>query len=192
MTTVLAYVFWHWPRADVPADAYEALQRPFHEALRGAPPGGFLGSRVLALAGAAWAAEGRDAYEDWYFVEGSAALDPLNEAAVSAPRRGAHDAAAAAAGGGAAGLYRLRRGDPGEEPHAAAWFAKPPGMSYGALFATLDPLIRSEAAALWARQMTLGPTPEFCLQSARPVELPAAFFPVALRYRTVWPARGRA
>ena len=57
---------------------------------------------------------------------------------------------------------------------------------------TLDPLIRSEAAALWARQMTLGPTPEFCLQSARPVELPAAFFPVALRYRTVWPARGRA
>lgn len=188
MTAVLAYVFWHWPRADAAAGVYEALQRPFHEALRSAPPPGFLGSRVLALAGASWAAEGREAYEDWYLVEGSAALDPLNEAAVSAPRRAAHDAAAAAAAGGTAGLYRLRLGEPGEVPHAAAWFAKPPGMSYSALFATLEPLVRSEGAALWARQMTLGPTPEFCLQSARPVALPAAFFPETVRYRAVWPA----
>ena len=189
---MLAYVFWHWPRADVPAAAYEALQRPFHEALRGAPPAGFLGSRVLALGGAPWAGEGRDAYEDWYLVEGSAALDPLNEAAVSAPRRGAHDAAAAAAAGGTAGLYRLRLGSPDQVPHAAAWFAKPPGMSYSALFTTLDPLVRSDGAALWGRQMTLGPTPEFCLQSIRPIALPAAFFPVALRYRTVWPATASA
>ena len=185
---MLAYVFWHWPRADAPAEAYEALQRPFHEGLRSAPPAGFLGSRVLAVAGAPWAAEGRDAYEDWYLVEGSAALDPLNQVAVSAPRRAAHDAAAAAAAGGTAGLYRLRLGEPGDPPRAAAWFAKPPGMSYSTLFTTLEPLVRSEGAALWGRQMTLGPTPEFCLQSARPVELPAAFFPVAVRYRTVWPA----
>jgi hypothetical protein len=35
--------------------------------------------------------------------------------------------------------------------------------------------------------MTLGPTPEFCLHTARPVELPAALFPVAVRCRPVWP-----
>jgi hypothetical protein len=184
---VLAYVFWHWPRADAPRSVYEALQQPFHEALRRAPPPGFLGSRVLALAGAPWAAEGRDAYEDWYLVEGSAALDPLNEAAVNAPRRAAHDAVASASAGGTAGLYRLRMGEPGDVPHAAAWFAKPPGMSYSALYNTLEPLVRSEGTVLWARQMTLGPTPEFCLQSARAIELPAAFFPAAVRYRTVWP-----
>jgi hypothetical protein len=31
---MLAYVFWHWRRADVSAVAYEALQRRFHAALR--------------------------------------------------------------------------------------------------------------------------------------------------------------
>jgi hypothetical protein len=184
---MLAYVFWHWPRADATAAAYEALQRPFHAALRSAPPAGFRGSRVLAMGGAPWAAEGGEAYEDWYLVEGSAALDPLNEAAVTVPRRGAHDAAAAAAAGGTAGLYRRRLGDPGDLPHAAAWFAKPPGMGYSALFTTLEPLVRAEGAALWSRQMTLGPAPEFCLQSRRPIELPAAFFPIGVRYRTVWP-----
>ena len=185
---MLAYVFWHWPRAGVPAAEYEAVQRRFHIALRDAPPEGFLGSRSLAVTGAPWAfGRGGEAYEDWYLVEGSAALDPLNDAAVSAPRLGPHDAAAAAAEGGTAGLYRLRHGTAGDSPGAAAWFAKPRGMSYPALLATLEPLIRAEGAALWGRQMTLGPTPEFCLHTRHPVELPASFFPVAVRCRPVWP-----
>jgi hypothetical protein len=185
-------VFWHWPRADVPAAEYEAVQRRFHEALRDAPPEGFIGSRSLALAGAPWTSAdggvgGNGAYEDWYFVQGSAALDPLNAAAVSAARRGPHDTAAAAADGGTAGLYLLRRGTLADPPLIATWFAKPRGMTYAALFATLDPLIRAEGAALWGRQMTLGPTPEFCLHTRTAVELPAMFFPVALRCRPVWP-----
>lgn len=185
---MLAYVFWHWPRADVPAAAYEAIQRRFHAALQEAPPEGFIGSRSLAIGGAPWATgAGAEAYEDWYLLEGSAALDPLNDAAMSAPRRGPHDAAAAAAEGGTAGLYRLRQGAAGDPPLAAAWFAKPRGMSYAALLATLEPLIRAEAAALWGRQMTLGPTPEFCLHTRHPVELPASFFPVTVRCRPVWP-----
>jgi len=185
---MLAYVFWHWPRAGVPAAAYEAVQRGFHRALRDAPPEGFLGSRSLAVTGVPWGGGSRgQAYEDWYFVEGSAALDPLNAAAVSASRRGPHDEAAAAAEGGTAGLYLLRRGTAADPPLAAAWFAKPRGMSYAALFAALEPLIRAEGAALWSRQMTLGPAPEFCLHTGYPVELPAAFSPVALRCRPVWP-----
>ena len=105
---MLAYVFWHWPRAGVPAAEYEDLQRRFHAALQAAPSAGFLGSRCLALAGAPWAGGGGPAYEDWYLLEGSAALDPLNAAAVTASRQAPHDAAAAVADGGTAGLYTLR------------------------------------------------------------------------------------
>lgn len=184
---MLAYVFWHWPRPDVPAAAYEAVQRRFHAALEAAPPPGFLGSRSVAIAGASWAAGGGPAYEDWYFVEGSAALDPLNEAAVTASRQSAHDAAAAAADGGTAGLYLLRLGVAGDPPRTATWFVKPAGMSYGALFAMLGPLVDAEGAALWGRQMTLGPTPEFCLHTARPVRLPAPLAAAGLSCRPVWP-----
>ena len=184
---MLAYVFWHWRRADVSAAPYETLQRRFHAALAAAPPPGFLRSRSLAIMGAPWAADGGEAYEDWYLVEGSAGLDPLNVAAVSASRQAPHDAAAAAAGGGTAGLYLLRSGSAGEIPGTATWFAKPAGLSYGDLFAMLEPMVRTESAALWGRQMVLGPTPEFCLHTARPVALPAPLVPVPLHFRTVWP-----
>jgi hypothetical protein len=184
---MLAYVFWHWRRADVAPVAYEVLQRRFHAALEAAPPPGFLRSRSAAIAGAPWAAAGGDAYEDWYLVEGSAALDPLNAAAVSASRQAPHDAAAAAARGGTAGLYLLRSGAADVAPLAAAWFDKPSGMSYGELVATLAPVIETERVALWGRQMTLGPAPEFCLQAARRLALPAPFVPLVVPCRPVWP-----
>jgi hypothetical protein len=184
---MLAYVFWHWRRAEVAAAAYEAVQRRFHAALAAAPPPGFTGSRSLAISGAPWAAAGAEAYEDWYLLDGSAALDPLNAAAVSASRQGPHDAAAAAADGGTAGLYRLRLGAAGMAPRVATWFAKPAALGYGALLAALEPVVRAEDAALWGRQMTLGPAAEFCLHTARPVTLPPPLVPLALDCRPVWP-----
>ena len=54
--SMLAYVFWHWRRPDVPAASYEALQRRFHAALGAAPPPGLPG---LALAGDRGRALGR-------------------------------------------------------------------------------------------------------------------------------------
>ena len=184
---MLAYVFWHWRRPEVPVATYEALQRRFHAALEAAPPAGFRRSCSLAIAGAPWAAGGGEAYEDWYLVETSAALDPLNAAAVSAPRQDPHDAAAAAAAGGTAGLYRLRLGSADRPPRSASWFSKPAGMSYGALFAALEPLVHAEGAALWGRQMTLGPALEFCLHAARAVSLPAPLTAVTLSCRPVLP-----
>ena len=184
---MLAYVFWHWRRPDVPPHDYERLQRSFHAALAQSPPRGFVASFSAAIAGAPWAAGGGPAYEDWYLVNGSADLDPLNDAAVSASRRGPHDAAAAAAGGGAAGLYRLRAGEPVVDPGAATWFAKPAGMSYAALYEALESLVRSAPAALWGRQMVLGPTPEFCLQSETPVRLPEGFAARTIVLTPVWP-----
>ncbi|HET7599509.1 MAG TPA: hypothetical protein VFK09_04420 [Gemmatimonadales bacterium] len=185
---MLAYVFWHWRRGDVPPDRYEELQRRFHAVLQAAGVPGFLGSRSAAMQGAAWAAGGRDAYEDWYLLEGSAALDPLNDAAVSAARREPHDAAAAAAENGTAGLFRLRLGSPGDAPRTAVWFGKPAGMSYATLLEALAPFVRPAGSALWGRQMTLGPTPEFCLESAQPVRLPPPFVGTVTPRRPIWPA----
>jgi hypothetical protein len=184
---MLAYVFWHWRRPKVTAAEYEAAQRRFHSALGIAPPPGFERSFSSALEGAPWAAKGGEAYEDWYLVNGSAALDPLNAAAISASRQAPHDAAAALAAGGTAGLYSLRLGAPESAPGTVTWFAKPEGMTYRELFAALEPVARAERAALWGRQMTLGPALEFCLHSRGPVALPEAMAPCAIRCRTVWP-----
>jgi hypothetical protein len=184
---MLAYVFWHWRREDVPAARYETLQRGFHAALQDAPSPGFLASWSLALTGAPWAGGGGEAYEDWYLVEGSAALDPLNAAAVSASRQAPHDAAAAAAAGGTAGLYGLRSGRALETPGVATWFTKPSGTSYATLFSEFEPLVRRSGGGLWCRHMVLGPTPEFCLHAPDPMPLPEPFAGLTFSYRAVWP-----
>ncbi|MFL5496090.1 MAG: hypothetical protein ACJ8DC_17025 [Gemmatimonadales bacterium] len=184
--TALAYVFWHWRRAEVSEASYVELQRRFHAALAAAPPIGFLGSHSAAVRGVSWAAAGADAYEDWYLVEGTAALDPLNQAAVTASRQAAHDAAASAAHGGTAGLYRLRRGRLAVH-RTAAWFAKPEGMSYDELYVALESPVLRTGGALWGRQMVLGPTPEFCLHTPEPVPLPAPLVVQVVARSPIWP-----
>lgn len=183
---MFAYVFWHWRRPEVDATTYEAAQRRFHAALAAAPPPGFARSHSAALHDAPWAAHGAAAYEDWYLLDAAAALDPLNQAAVSASRQAPHDAAAALAAGGAAGLYTLRSGAATTAPRQAFWFAKPAGMTYAQLDAVLRDVVK-DGACLWMRYMVLGPSPEFCLHSAEELELPAPFSGTRLRMRTVWP-----
>ena len=185
--SMLAYVFWHWPRRGIDSAAYEATQRRFHAALGTEPPPGFLSSRSVAIAGAPWAAGGGAAYEDWYLTGGSAALDPLDHAAVTAGRQQPHAEAAAAAADGTAGLYRLRRGEDDAAAGWSVWFAKPAGMSYAGLYQLLEPLVTAERAALWGRQMVLGPTPEFCLHARRTPKLPAGLQGLVLARRLVWP-----
>jgi hypothetical protein len=182
---MLAYVFWHWRRADVDAMDYERRQRAFHDALASAPPDGFVRSSIVRVSGAPWANAGRDAYEDWYLVRDSAALDLLNDAAISASRAAPHDAAAAVAAGGTAGVYRLRFGTTDEPPRVAHWFAKPDGMRYDALHGELAPIAERAGASLWCRYMVLGPSPEFCLWSREPIALPAAFAGRTLRLEAV-------
>lgn len=182
---MLSYVFWHWKRADLPAADYESRLAAFHEALRRAPSPGLSASWAFAVHDAPWANNGADAYEDWYLVRGSADLDPLNDAAVSASRQVPHDAAAAAAAGGTAGLYRLRAGHAVASPRYAAWFAKPHGWSYSDLHERLGPV--TAEGALWGRQMTLGPATEFCLHSVEPVSLPREIEARTITLRGVFP-----
>ncbi len=171
---MLAYVFWHWPQSQVDVPEYEARQRDFHKVLRDHPPPGFRGSAVFRVSSLPWIQAERG-YEDWYLVEGSVALDPLNDAAVAPACRAAHDAAARLAAGGTAGLYRLRAGKAAlDQVKFCCWFGKPAGMLYNDFFKLLENITSQPGVALWGRQMALGPTPEFCLQSPAPLALPSA------------------
>ncbi len=164
---MLAYVFWHAPRDGVEPAEYVAALVAFHAALAADPPLGFLRSFSSSTSRLPWL-EAHTAYEDWYLVEDSAALDPLNAAAIDLRRRGVHEAAAQRTGIGAGGLYRLLHGEL-IVPVQTTWFAKPDGMTYVDFAPTLDLLIRS-GATLWQRQMLLGPTPEYAAQTQTNVE----------------------
>jgi hypothetical protein len=185
---VLAYVFWHWKADSIDEARYESLAREFHASLSRRQPDGFRGSACYAIAPSSWVPGGRSAYEDWYLLDGSRALDILDEAAISPPHREPHDTIARVVEGGTAGLYRLRRGTPlGNQALFASWFRKPAGMSYESLEKLLEPLTGEGGATLWMRRMVLGPAPEFCLQARAPIHLPPPIDAKSLPLRALWP-----
>jgi len=182
----LAYVFWHWRQPSAERGAYESAQHAFQQALTASPSEGFVRSFSHAIAGAPWANQGGEAYEDWYLVRDSAALDPLDEAAITAGRKGAHAMAASLAAGGTAGLYQLKLGSAPSAPRSAQWFAKPAGMSYPQLFAGVEPALAPVGGSLWMRRMTLGPATEFCVLAREPAGLAPPFQMFAFQLRSVW------
>ncbi len=189
----LAYVFWHWTRPTVDADRYESMLRAFQESLLANAPAGYRAGAVFRHGSAAWL-PGRDGcYVDWYRIDGSAALDALNDAAISTACRASHDAAAGLAAGGTAGLYELRRGAvaPGEV-RAATWFSKPAAMTYQALESDLADRLPGGGVELWCRRMTLGPTPEMCVLAASAVALPDAYGAASVPMESIWFAAARS
>jgi hypothetical protein len=169
---LLAYVFFHRPAAGVDAHEYETALRRFHSSLAGAPPPGFIGSSTYRAGGG---------YADWYLIDSSAALDALNEAAVTGARTASHDAAAHMSVDGAGKLLMRVSG---ESPAGAGYevrFSKPPGMGYPELYERLAPWTGRAEVSLWRRMMVLGPPPEFCLLAPSEIELPAEMKPEALR-----------
>jgi hypothetical protein len=183
---MLAYVFWHWPRPGVASDDYVARQQAFHHALATRGPAALEASYIWRVMGAPWT-PASVAYEDWYLLENSAGLDALNAAAVSDPLRAVHDAAAGLSAGGMAALYTPSGPRVGAEPaldgSLAQWFAKPEAMRYGALYQRLRPNL----AHLWARMMTLGPTPEFVLLGEDLHALPSEWRAQITRRERIWP-----
>ena len=169
---MLAYVFWHWPQPGVDTETYVDHLVSFHRTLNANKPRGFNGSRVFRMHGVSWLDTTGDAYEDWYLLDDSAALDQINEAAVSGACEVPHNLVAREAAGGTAGLYRIKIGDVfAELPRFALWLSKPATLSYRDFYETLSPVMSE--GALWQRQMTLGPTTEFVIHSESPIlELP--------------------
>src|SRR5437764_130248 len=109
-SAMLAYVFWHWPNSTLTAAEYESAQQSFHAALAHSAPAGFQQSATFRLEGQAPWLGGTPAYADWYLVTDSAALDPLNAAAVSGLCESPHAAVAKAMAAGAGSLF-TERGD---------------------------------------------------------------------------------
>ncbi|MGH8203321.1 MAG: hypothetical protein ACREST_01845 [Steroidobacteraceae bacterium] len=166
---MLAYVFWHVPRAEAATPEYESLHREFREALESSEIRGYRGASAFRLSSIPWLG-GSAGYEDWYLLDDSAGLDVLDNAAITGARQRPHDRVAAQAAVGTAGLYGLRRGSR-IAPRVAYWLSKPDGMSYAGFESSLAALI-ADGCCLWGRRMTLGPAPEFCLHAPAPRELP--------------------
>jgi hypothetical protein len=171
---MLAYVFWHWPKSNISLSEYVTRLTGFHASLAKHAPEGFSHSVVVQLTKPPWLKAESIAFEDWYLVKDSAVLDPLNFAAVSGENESPHNEVAFEAAGGIAGLYRLKQGDIRalQSANFATWFSKAPSVSYDKLYSELTPLCTRSGVGLWCRQMTLGPTTEFCLRSENELELP--------------------
>ncbi len=170
---MLGYVFWHAPQPGVEPTEYERLVTAFHEVLATEELPDFRYSATFRIGSVPWLQAEGAVYEDWYLVEHSGVLDAPNEAAVTAHRKAPHDRAAAVAGSGAGGLYRLRLGQPNPcDTRVGLWVSKLPAQTYAEFYAGMEPIVKETGAALWGRQMVLGPAPEFCLHAATDVELP--------------------
>ncbi len=126
---MLAYVFFHHAAPGTEIAAYEEGLRRFHASLAEARPPGFVSSATYRVAGG---------YGDWYIVESSAALDPLNDAAVKGRALALHDAVAHAAVDFTGKLYMLLAGKPNGQGFEIR-FSKPAGMSYPDLYSRLRP-----------------------------------------------------
>ncbi|MDQ3739883.1 MAG: hypothetical protein M3389_02960 [Actinomycetota bacterium] len=145
----LAYVFWHWPAQ---RDHYEERMQAFHDAL-GRP-----GSATFRLDVAPFD-EPEPPFEDWYPVADWADVGRLNDEAVSGARTAPHDAVAHASRKGAGGIYRLIEGEAAlADVTFAAWTSTRPSATPG--------------AAVWQRQLVLGPAPEYAVLGASPVDVP--------------------
>ena len=165
---MLAYVFWHRPAEGIAQDRYEAALTRFHRSLHAHPPAGFVRSACLRAAAIAWMGGG-DGYEDWYVVEDFAALGVLNEAAVAHTHLAAHDEAARRAGPGTGAVLRLLEGAPAPaEARIAVWVDKPRGVPSPMLAAMLGDGMDATHAGLWQRQLSLGPSPEYCVLAGAP------------------------
>jgi hypothetical protein len=169
---MLAYVFSHRPAGGVDIAVYETALTRFHAALASAPPSGFVRSSTFKVG---------DRYSDWYLVDGSAALDVLNAAAVSGARTPAHDAAARMAVDGVGKLYSLVSGEPAAGPGFEIQFSKPAGVGYPDHYERLRRYTKGPGVSLWRRMMVLGPPPEFCVLAPSEVELPPEYRPEVLR-----------
>jgi hypothetical protein len=173
---MLAYVFWHWPQSSVDPETYVIHLEGFHRTLAANKPKGFQGSVVFRIEDPDWLQTRGAVFEEWYLLDDSAAMDPLNDAAVSGACEQPHNLVAREAAGGTGGLYRLRSGQEVlGEARFAVWLAKPDGVSYKSFYEALELLTTQPNVALWGRQMTLGPTTEFCIHSQTPIQLPAGY-----------------
>jgi hypothetical protein len=179
---VLAYVFWHQSRPEIMADAYETKLTAFLRSLASQKPSGLLDVMSFRVDALPWSPRQGAVYEDWYVVDGFAALGALNDAAVGGDSRAPHDSVARDYLRGAGGVLKSVQGDLGlRDARLATWLEKPAGMSYQSFYEEMAKVAGDKRTSLWRRQLVLGPSPQFCIHSAGEHGVPENFRPVSSR-----------
>jgi hypothetical protein len=166
---MLAYVFWHRPHADADRTRYEDSLLGFQAQLTDEKPPGFIAGTSFRIEAVPWLGD-QPGYEDWYLVQGSWALDPLNAFAVAGHAKAPHDGAAAQMDQGHGGLYAHAGGDAlTTERSSIYWLTRPRGIDWRAV---LDPVrAKCPQANVWRRQMVLGLPAEFAVEAPGDTEI---------------------
>ena len=167
---MIAYVFWH-AVPDVLATAeYEKTLLHFGHALANENIAGVVGNASYAINQTPWL--GEPGYEDWVWLEGSGALDTLNQRAVSGVMERPHNAIAQMTKhGGFGALYYLVAGNYKIPGHSKVmWLSRPRGINWRDVVPSILRSANSEVT-LWRRQMVLGPSTEFAVIGPRNLSL---------------------
>jgi hypothetical protein len=166
---MLAYVFWHWPVLPADRNNYEASIVRFQTELAKHPPPGFISAGSFAIEPVPWLSD-QPGYEDWYLLEASWAMDPLNAFAVAGSVQPTHDIAAAQMDEGHGGLYAHVAGEAiGTAQSTVYWLTRPRGIQWRPALDAV--LARSPQANIWRRQMVLGSAGEFAVEVPDGVEI---------------------
>lgn len=159
---MLAYVFWHRPHANADRKNYEEWLLHFQSELGRDQPPGFISAASFRIEAVPWLGD-QPGYEDWYCVQGSWALDPLNAFAVAGQAKAPHDGAAAQMDQGHGGLFAHVVGDSLTSDRSSVfWLTRPRGIQWQP---PLDAVrARCPGANVWRRQMVLGASAEFAVE----------------------------
>jgi hypothetical protein len=159
---MLAYVFWHRPFSQADRNTYEASVVGFQSELAKRPPPGFIGAASFAIGPVPWLSD-QPGYEDWYLLEASWAMDPLNAFAVAGAVQPAHDSAAAQMDEGHGGIYAHVAGEAITAAESTVcWLTRPRGVEWRPALEAVR--ARYPQANIWRRQMVLGPAGEFAVE----------------------------
>ncbi len=157
-----AYVFWHRPFAESDPGTNEDALVAFHRDLAKRTGDGFLGSATYRISETPWL-DGVAGYEDWNFVESSAALDPLNKMAVAPDMWDVHAGISSKTEIGHGGIYyHLFGEDDPKELQRTAWLKRPRGIRYEAPLREIVGQVEGPVS-VWRKQMVLGPGFEFAV-----------------------------
>src|SRR6516165_4759688 len=128
--TMLAYVFWHRPYSSIERQRYEQAIVRFQNDLAGSKPPGFICATSFQIEAVPWLSD-LPGYEDWYLLDGTWAMDPLNAFAISGHVQAPHDSVAAMMEQGDGGLYAHAGGESMPAPRSTIhWLTRPSEMKW--------------------------------------------------------------
>jgi hypothetical protein len=127
---MLAYIFWHRPYPNTERQRYEQAILHFQSDLAGSKPPGFIGATSFQIEAVPWLSD-LPGYEDWYLLDGTWAMDPLNAFAISGHVQAPHDSVAAMMEQGHGGLYAHAGGESMPAPRSTIqWLTRPRGIQW--------------------------------------------------------------